>query len=578
MKKSLCFKKLLSLSVAGFSVVHVSEGVAQSINDRVNPALIEKRLDNLEKMPRSEKKQDPSAQDDAQRKKDLPRPEEGVGFQVHQIDFVDATAFDPAELQRLAKPYLDRAIKLGDLSKLAEDVTRFCREKGYLLTRAIVPPQEIRPKGTAKIKVLQGYVDAVIYEGETKALTERAKAFAEKIKDSKPLKAEDLERYLLLLKDLPGLEIDAILKPSATQPHASNLIIVAKPKNLVEGSLGLNNFGSRYIGPYMVTGAVSVNSLLRLDDQISVQAVFTPGKKDLRNGHLAYSQFVGTEGTKVTFSTSLTETKPGDNLKILKMTGTSKAFSVDVEHPFLRSRSESFYGGFGFTARHVYSGLLNNALKSKDKLRIFNLSAKYDVADSFRGITLVHVQLNQGVDGLGSTPRDNLQSSRILGRPDFTKINLDLSRLQALWGKFSLFGLFEYQYSFDPLLSSERFSYGGSSFFRGYTNAPLSGDSGIKGRAELRYGENFSAQKGGSLLSVLTSYQLYGFYGAGTAWNIKPSLDEKKHITASEVGGGLRLAMWKDTQANVEYTMPLRKKINGIKNPGTLFFSLSHKF
>ena len=143
---------------------------------------------------------------------------------------------------------------------------------------------------------------------------------------------------------------------------------------------------------------------------------------------------------------------------------------------------------------------------------------------------------------------------------DFTKLNLDVSRVQGLWGNFSLFGIVEGQQAFDPLLSSERFSYGGSAYFRTYTDAPITGDSGIKEKVELRYGEVLSSGKISDHF-FLSSYQAYGFYGLGTAWNKKPSFDERKRTSAPEVGGGIRLTLFKNTYANLEYTRPLKKKI-----------------
>lgn len=558
--------KILYYALAGLILATGTVIASQGVEGAINSALIEKQLDAVETLPQSEalsiRKTIP--------KEEIPEAASKIKLRIQKVMFTHGHVYAESKLQVLAEPYIGRDIPLTDLYRLAEDITRLYRQDGYLLSRAIVPPQSIGKEGTVQIQIVEGFVDTISYEGEADAISAHARSFAEKIKDSRPLNAKDLERYLLLMRDLPGLEVEAVLKPSATQSQASDLVIVVKRKKM-SAAVSINNQGSKYIGPYIANAAASFNSLFGRENQLIVQAAIAQKTQQLKHGHVVYTEFVGSEGTKLTFGGSWTKTRPEDALKALDITGETKTLTFGVQHPFVRFRSQSFYAGLHFTLRNMASGLLNDAIVSKDKLRIISADATWDAADCFWGTNLVHFEISKGLPGFGGTENAYAYKSRSNGRPDFTKVNLEASRLQGIGGNFSLYGVIEGQYAFTPLLSSERFAYGGSSHFRAYTDAPLSGDAGIKEKIELRYGDN-------SPSAFLQSYQIYGFYGYGTAWNQKGSRDESKRISAPEVGGGVRFLFLKNTSFNLEYDRPLRKKTGLNKNPSTLFLNIIKKF
>ena len=80
------------------------------------------------------------------------------------------------------------------------------------MSKAVVPPQQIE-RGIIRIDVIEGFVDKVTFQGDVtgpKALLNR---YRKKLLNSKPLLSKDLERYLLLVDDLPGLSVKSVLTP-----------------------------------------------------------------------------------------------------------------------------------------------------------------------------------------------------------------------------------------------------------------------------------------------------------------------------------------------------------------------------
>ena len=69
---------------------------------------------------------------------------------------------------------------------------------------------------------------------------------------------------------------------------------------------------------------------------------------------------------------------------------------------------------------------------SRDRLRVLRANATYDFADRFRGVSLVALELSQGLNILDARGANEANTSREDGKTNFTKIGLSGQRLQAL--------------------------------------------------------------------------------------------------------------------------------------------------
>ncbi len=116
----------------------------------------------------------------------------------------------------LLQDFVGKELSLADLWRAADIITRYCRERGYFVTRAYIPAQDIND-GIVEITVLEGKVERInVKLGDSVLLkdgiiegTQRS-AFSV---DGLISKAE-LERDLLLLNDLPGVSARSVLSPA----------------------------------------------------------------------------------------------------------------------------------------------------------------------------------------------------------------------------------------------------------------------------------------------------------------------------------------------------------------------------
>lgn len=493
----------------------------------------------------------------------------GSSFVLKNVEIRNASVFTPTELQAEYADKLGQKVTLRDLSAIAARITAKYRNAGYILSRAVVPPQRISG-GNATITIVEGFVDHVVIEGDN-ANAPLLKEYAEKIRSAKPLNTETLERYLLLIQDLPGMTARAVLRPSPTVPGASDVVITVSEKKF-DGSVSADNRGTRYIGPYQGGVTVNANNLFGIYDRTQVRGTLTADPDELQFFQVSHDEQLGAEGTKLTVSAAHTRTDPGYRLKAFDILGTDTLVSAAVQHPFVRSRQTNLFGNASFDVRNTHSESFNTTLYD-DKLKVARIGAAYDFVDRFTAVNRIDATLSKGlgwdVDS-GSRAR-----SRTNGRTNFWKMNAQANRLQPISGPFSLYVSAEGQMASNALLSAEQFGLGGAQFLSAYDPSEVTGDSGAAGRAELQYSQS-------SNLQYLSAYQLYTFYDIGKVWTRNPAAGLKDSVSLASAGAGVRFNIMAPLSGSFEVSVPLTKDVNTAKpnhgDDARAFFTLAYRF
>ncbi len=492
-----------------------------------------------------------------------------VNFVLQKMVIKGSTLYSKRRFSRLFKKYMRKRISLGHVYDIAQTITNMYRNDGYILSKAVVPPQQI-DRGIIRIEVIEGFVDKVNVQGEVAGPRKLLNRYRKKLLKSKPLLSKDLERYLLLVDDLPGLSVKSVLTPSEVQPGATDLTLILENKKYDVG-VGVDNRGSKFNGPIQFSGNANVNSLLGLHERIGFQSVVTKNTDELRFFSGFYEMPVSSEGTKIYFSGSGSKSQPGADLEIFDVKGDSTTFTLRATHPFIRSRSENLNAFLGFTRRNSTTKFLGDT-DSEDKLRIANLGLSYDFVDNFRGVNLVSIKWSQGLDLFGASESGSPKISRPEGRSAFTKFSGEALRLQQLAPSWMLLGAVSWQYSLEKLLASEEFGVGGSQFGRGFDNSEITGDHGLAFKLELQ--KAFQVNK-----AYIKDIQAYTFFDYGTVWNrLETSIGSTKQDLSS-LGLGFRFNVTDHLSGYLEWAKPLNKDVSAEGNKDSrMFFSLSAHF
>ena len=81
-----------------------------------------------------------------------------------------------------------------------------------------------------------------------------------------------LERYLLLMNDLPGLEVRSVIHPASGAPGTAVLVLKVHHKPFSTRT-GINNRGSRYAGPVHLSLGAQANGVLGHHERLSVRVI-----------------------------------------------------------------------------------------------------------------------------------------------------------------------------------------------------------------------------------------------------------------------------------------------------------------
>lgn len=477
----------------------------------------------------------------------VPESVKAIRVTLRDIQVEGATVFTPEQLRAQTDGYLNREISGADIFGLAQALTAYYRNAGYFLSLVVVPPQTLSD-GRLTLRVIEGYVHEVFIDGDERVRKELA-AIGEEIKSIRPLRAEVLERYLLIANEFPGTQLRSVLTPSDV-PGAADLTLIAKIKN-VEGFASVDNYGTRYIGPNQAMVGVSANQLIGVNDQWRYIGVGT-GDTEMAYHQLAYSQTLNHEGLKVGVSVSQALTQPGDTLKANDIRGRSEAVSFSLGYPLLRTRNQSVLTRLVYDVTDI-DGSSAGTRTTEDRIRALRAGLSWQLLDRWDGQNTLELDVSQGV---GGTTRADSLKSRSGADGMFNKVTFDYTRVQPLSASWAVTMGVMGQWTGDtPLLSSEQMALGGRKIGRAYESAELVGDRGLAVRLEPRY-------QGASGLSWLPAYQLLGFYEIGEVTQVVvQSAGTPATQSLASAGVGARLFLVGNLTAQVEAAWPLTKPL-----------------
>jgi hemolysin activation/secretion protein len=540
-----------TLSILGFLSLWSANLPAADLPGTVQPGQIERQFQPEPKMRADRPERIVTPEPD----QPVPANAKEIRFKLTRLTIESATAYSEKDLLPAYQGRLDKEVSLFDIYQIAALLTAKYRNAGYILSQVVVPAQSVED-GRVRLQAIEGYIAAVTLEGVDGDRRKLVQRYADRIKQSRPLKNDVLERYLLFMNDLPGAFARATIKSSPDTPGASDMH-VQFTHQMVQGGLSLDNRGGKSQGPLRLNADMGLNSALGLQESTRVRFVHSLSD-ELIFGSLSHDQTIGPDGGKLSLSASLSKSKPEELAFIpLNLETSSQTAALMYSYPLIRSRAQNLSLRGSFTL-HEGETKIFNVKDTRDSLRAVRLGATYDIADAWGGVNLLDIELSQGIHGLGSSDNNDLFLSRRNGRVDFTKATLYAVRLQSLLPRLSFLAAVSGQYAFTDLLSSELYGFGGEQFGRGYDPSELVGDHGFAVKLELRY----TITAPGFLDS---SYTAYTFYDAGIVYQ-RTSGGFNDSDSAASAGLGLRVTFGRHVSAYAEMAKPLTRDVSAEGN------------
>ena len=475
------------------------------------------------------------------------KPSATARFLLKSVRVTGNTAFAQSDLLAVVQDVIGKDVGFADLDAAAARISRYYRERGYMVARAYLPAQDIKD-GAVEIAVIEGRFGKVNLDNKSRVRDGVVRGYIAALPGNAVYEPA-LERKLLLLNDLPGVgEARASLRPGA-QVGESDLLVELTPAPFASGSIEYDNHGNRFTGANRLTGKLSLLSPLGLGDLLSVQ--LTKGFNGLDYGRLSYQVPVGGDGFKLGGAYSATDYQLGKSFSALDANGESTAYTLNVSYPFVRSRNFNLNGQAAYDWREFQDRIGAIATVTDKSTRAATLSLSGDARDALLGGGISVFSLAYG------SGRVNLETPVVLAVDNvtarthghFSKWNVNALRLQHLTERLSAYVALSGQKANKNLDSSEKFSLGGANGVRAYPSGEASGDSGYIATAELRYTMSFAALPG-----VL---QPFVFVDSGSV-----TLNENPFAVGANTrhlsGGGVGLTWVKANDFQVKLTLATR--------------------
>ena len=187
-----------------------------------------------------------------------------VKVRVNSLRITGASAFSESDLLALTGFTPGSELTLVDLEGMAAKISRHYRRNGYFVARAYLPAQEIKDNAVT-IAVSEGQYGNITLNNSSKLSDRVARSQMEGLSSGDTITALPLESRLLLLSDIPGVQVTSTLAPGASV-GTSDLVVNVAPGRLVTGSIDADNAGNPYTGEYRIGATIDINNPLGLGD------------------------------------------------------------------------------------------------------------------------------------------------------------------------------------------------------------------------------------------------------------------------------------------------------------------------
>ena len=474
---------------------------------------------------------------------DAPSGAARLRLRLQGITLSGNTALPTETLRALWAPLLGQEVTLEQVFQVAWRIGAAYRDAGYVLSQALVPPQDIdQAQGVVRIRVAEGYISRIVIARPVSG-GERLQAMLDPVRRERPLTLATLERQLLLLNDLPGIDAIATLR-AAPEENAAALELVASRDPAAYG-VQVHNRSAAGTGSVRVEASMERRGLLGAFDRHALRWV-TSGSDRLNVLAYAGEAPVGLRGLQASWSLSAAKSRPTAGVAFEPDTRSTNA-SLGLSLPLVRSHATNVALRGTLALYNGSSDIGSDFVLSRDRLRTLRLGLTADLADAWGGLNLVEIEAVKGLDALGASRAGDATLGVAGSDPQFTKATLYAARLQSLGGEWSLLAAVSGQATNRTLASAERFGLGGELFLRAYDPSELLGDTGLAGKLELRV----NLQVGPALGT------LYAYHDAGHVR--RRAIDgTQTRTSAAATGLGLRVSAARGLKGYLELSKPHR--------------------
>ena len=494
----------------------------------------------------------PSVNSDPSTKAENSHPIQSV--LVNKIRLVSMSPPEPvpeiAQITPILATYENRSLTLQDLQTLADTLTTFYFQQGYLASRVILVDQRLA-NGEVALGYQCGRLESIKVEGSSRFQNYiRSRIHVGRDRLINP----DLRDQLKLLKNDPLFDnFQVALRPGNAAGETTLIVTVVEAKPL-QASLGSDNYSPPSVGGERFGSSLTYRNLLSVGDAVNL-AYFQSFSGGLKAWDLNYEVPLNPNNGTLGFRVAPTRSRVTEgDFAAFGIRGNSTLYEVNYRQPLFRNFHGEFALSLGFSVQNGQTFLFDDNPfpfgigpdeSGNSKIRVLKFGQDYVRRGDYDAWAL-RSQFNLGLNLFGATsnpePIPDGQFISWLGQ---------VQRVQQVGNDHLLLIQADLQLTPNSLLPARQFILGGGQSLRGYRQSARSGDNGFR----LSIEDRITLHRNPSGKSTL---YLAPFLEMGSVWNHANNPNQLRGETFL-ASGGLGL-IWQPTtkfQLRLDYGVPL---------------------
>lgn len=487
------------------------------------------------------------------------------GVQFSPVEGIDAAMLAPSWSARVGQD-----LPVSAICDIRDEAATILRARGYLAA-VRVPPQRIED-GVVRLDILAARMSRIEVRGDAGANEGLLQRYLSRLDDQPLFNVRTAERYLLLARDIPGMDARLTLRPGGAPGEVVGEVLVTRTPVLFDANI--QNFGTHDVGRWSGAVRARLAGLTGMGDLTTLAFYATPDLDEQKVVQVAHELRVGREGLRLGGSYTYAWTRP--DIPGLPIKSDTQVISLFAAYPVTLTQAHrlTIAGGLDIIDQDIALGA---APLNRDRLRVVNLRAEaswidpasvagragYSPAEP-RWALGAALEARQGIRALGASDDCGpgggacflpgaVPLTRIEGRSDAFVLR---ANAQAEWRphrSFTLSAAPRAQWASKPLLSYEEFSGGNFTVGRGFDPGTVIGDSGAAVALEARYGSFLPAD------ARSFAVQPFAFFDAAWVWNKDSAFAGLNPQKLYSAGGGLRAAFGGMARLDVTLAVPLNR-------------------
>lgn len=387
----------------------------------------------------------------------------------------------PVEVQKLVflirEQRRKRGITLGMIETVADTITHYYRERGFILAKAYIPKQHVRD-GIVTLTLLLGDMGEVAVQNNHRYSEKQIKRIFNSSL-GKPVSNTGVEENLYLVNDLPGLSATGYFEPGAQIGDTKLNVNVTREKRF-SSNVRLDNHGSELTGLYRAYADFYWNNPSGLGDQVQLGVLESFQPDNSLYGSFRYSLPVYTPRWMLSVGASNNDFVTSNNTASstdLEITGKSQVTDLTLTYKKNRTRVNNQSFDLGYS--QIISDSSYGDIKSANTHKVVN---KLDLSYDFDFLNEKKRVLNQGAISVSATKfaegaEEGQELSPFVLSFDYTRlsfINIPFSKSSARW-----INRISGQYAGVALSEVLQFGLAGPTRARGYKINEFYADDGV---------------------------------------------------------------------------------------------------